>query len=79
MKDELIAYIKSELIGDESMEINAEDDLLTSGLIDSIAIMRFIGHIEETHQVKVAPQDMVIENFINVDAIADYIQRTKTN
>lgn len=79
MKDELIDYIKSELIGDENMEINAEDDLLTSGLIDSIAIMRFIGHIEKTHDIKVAPQDMVIENFISVDAIAEYIQRTKNN
>ncbi|MBL4709768.1 MAG: acyl carrier protein [Flavobacteriales bacterium] len=79
MKEELIAYIKSELIGDDTMEMNSEDDLLTSGLIDSLAIMRFIGHIEATHEIKVAPQDMVIENFINVDAIADYIQRTKNS
>ena len=79
MKDELIAYIKSELIGDEHLEMSTEDDLLTTGLIDSIAIMRFIGHIEKTHEIKVAPQDMVIENFISVDAIAEYIQRTKNS
>jgi acyl carrier protein len=77
MKEELISYIKGELIGDESMELNSDDDLLTSGLIDSLAIMRFIGHIEKTYEVKVAPQDMVIENFIHVDAIADYIERIK--
>ena len=79
MNKTLIDYIKTELLpGEEDLELTAEDDLLNSGLIDSLGIMRLIGHIEKTYDFKVPPQDMVIENFMSVDAISAYIQRVRS-
>jgi len=78
MENELIEYIKKELLnGDESIELTPEDDLLNSGLIDSIGTMRLVAYIEETNSIKVAPEHMIIDNFISVTAISSYIKNRK--
>ena len=57
------------------IELEPEDDLLGSGLLDSMGVMRLVSFLEETFQVKVPPEDIVIENFINVNAITNYVER----
>ncbi len=78
MNDTLIRYIEEELLGGEQ-SIAAEDDLLSSGLVDSLAIMRLISFIEQEYSIKVPPQDMTIEHFISVDAISNYIKSVKVS
>jgi len=78
MKDVLIQYIKENLlVGQQDIELSSADDLLGSGLIDSLGIMRLITFVEEEFSIKVAPQDMTIENFESVDALGDYIKQIK--
>ena len=74
MEESLIDYIKTNLL-DDSFEddLLPEDDLLNGGLLDSLGVVRLIGYIEETYGIKVPPQDMVIENFVSVEAMAQYI------
>ena len=76
MTETIIDYILKELIGEDE-PLQADDDLLNSGLVDSIGIMRLIGFIESKYDMKVPPQDMVIENFISVEAIVQYIEQVK--
>lgn len=78
MTTELIEYIKENLlIGQSDIELLPEDDLLGSGLVDSMGMMKLIGHIEEHYQFTVPPQDMTIENFMTVEAISNYLQEQK--
>lgn len=78
MKDTIIEYIQEDLLaGQEDMDISADEELLESGLVDSIGVMRLIGFVEETYDLKVPPQDMTIENFRSVNAICDYLTRLK--
>ena len=79
MQETLINYIKKELAGDPGVALSAEDDLLNSGLIDSMGIMRLIAFIEEEFEVAIPPQDMVIDNFISVNAIAAYLEGAKAS
>jgi len=79
MQEKIIQYIKTEIIGDATAELLADDDLLNSGLIDSMSVMRMIAFIEEEFGVKIPPQDMVIEHFLTVDAIAGYLQHAKAS
>ncbi|MEO1516135.1 MAG: acyl carrier protein [Bacteroidota bacterium] len=79
MEQNIIRYIQEELLnGREDIELEAEDNLLTEGLIESMSMLRLIQFIEEEHDLKVQPQDMTIENFMSVEAIVQYIQRTKS-
>ena len=74
MTEELIQYISAEI----DTPVTQEEELLSSGLIDSITIMKLIAHIEEAYDIKVPAQDMVIENFNTVSSITEYIAQQRT-
>jgi acyl carrier protein len=75
MNNIIINYIKNQLIvGTEDIEIDAEDDLLGSGLVDSLGMMKLISFIEKEFELKIPAQDMVIENFMTVACISDYLK-----
>ena len=41
--------------------------------MDSLAIMRTIGHLESDHGVAMDPGDIVPEHFVSVRTLADFI------
>ncbi len=76
MNEELIKYIQENLLtGQANIDLTPEEDLLGSGLVDSIGMMKLIGFIESQYQFTVPPQDMTIENFMTVEAISGYLQQ----
>jgi acyl carrier protein len=71
----IIKYIQDNLLtGKVEIELSPEDDLLGSGLLDSIGVMRLVGFVEETFNIKIPPEDIVIENFMHVKAITNYVE-----
>lgn len=54
--------------------VGASDDLLFSGLLDSIAVMRLVGFIETDLGASIPPEDVTLENFASIDAIARYLE-----
>ena len=70
----LTHYILNDLsAGEDITEIGEEDDLLGDELIDSMGIMRLVAFIEKEYSVTIPPEDVRIENFMNVKAITHYI------
>lgn len=77
IEKELIQYIDQELLGgNPPVPISANTDLLGSGLIESMGIMMLIQHIEESNSIKIPVEDMVIENFMSVSCILDYLKNS---
>ena len=74
MKEQLIDFINQELLNSQ-IEITAEDDLLVSGPVDSLGVMRLVTFIEERFDLVVPPEDITIESFFNVDAIVRYLDQ----
>ena len=67
-------YISQQLLdGHENLDV--EENLLTTGMIDSHGIMRLVVYIEETFGLQVPPIDITLENFRTITLIADYIRR----
>lgn len=78
MNDILIEYIQTNLLaGQSDVSLSSEDDLLGSGLVDSLGMIQLLAFIEEKFEIKVPPQDMTIENFMSVEAISNYLVRLK--
>jgi len=78
MNDILIEYIQTNLLaGQSDASLSPEDDLLGSGLVDSLGMIQLLAFIEERFEIKVPPQDMTIENFMSVEAICNYLVRLK--
>lgn len=79
MDQTIIKYIKEELNNDRGdFELLPEDDLLGSGLVESISMLQLIQFIEETFEMKIPPQDMTIENFMTVQAMVNFIEKSKS-
>ena len=77
-ENSIINFIQKELLnGHNPIELTTEDDLLGSGLLDSIGIMQLIQFIENANGIKIPPEDMTIENFISVEAMEIYLQTLK--
>ncbi|BAO74614.1 acyl carrier protein [Winogradskyella sp. PG-2] len=75
MDNKIIDYIKNELIvGSESIHIDANEDLLGGGLVDSLGMMKLVNFIEKEFELKIPAQDMVIENFMTVACISNYLK-----
>ncbi|GAB5535919.1 MAG: hypothetical protein Rubg2KO_21680 [Rubricoccaceae bacterium] len=76
MKSILKTYIEQELLSDRG-EVTLRDDenLLGTGLVDSVGMMSLVMFVEDEFEVVVPPEDVVIENFLSVNAIGAYLQR----
>ena len=78
MDEKLITFIREVLHqGEEGLEISSRDDLLGSGLVESMGMMKIIGFIEQEYDLTVPPQDMTIEHFFTVEAMVNYIAKKK--
>jgi len=74
MEKGIITYIEKELASDELEDgLEITDDLLGSGILDSLGMVKLITFVEETFAVSIPPEDMVIENFMTVENICEYI------
>ena len=75
MQKIIIDYIENDLLsGQGDIKLTADEDLLTTGLIDSLGIMKLLAFLEETFKVKVPAEDMTIENFMTVDLMTNYMK-----
>lgn len=72
MKEKITRFIIEELLS--GLNVGEQDDLLLSGLVDSIGVMHLVAFIEEETGLRVPPQDVVIEHFANIDAIVHYLE-----
>lgn len=74
---ELIRQFLIEKIGRAKKinNIHDHDNLIESGIIDSLGIMQLVAYIEGTFRVKVRDEDIVPDNFESVEMISSYIDR----
>ncbi len=59
----------------DNMTVAPEDDLLLSGVLDSIGVMSLVLHIETELGIPVPPEDVTIENFVSIRAIDTYLSK----
>ena len=78
VQDTITDFIRDEIHdGDPELEFDPNDDLLGTGILASMEMMRLVQHLEQTYAFRVAPRDMAVENFISVAAMSSYVRRVK--
>ncbi len=75
MNDKIIAFIKEEISIMQLNEIDVHEDLLGSGIVDSLGMMRLVVFLEKEFDVTIAPEDMTVENFDTVHHISEYLSK----
>ncbi len=72
-QEDLTLFISSQILSHEDTAPSPDDDLLLTGLVDSIGIMSLVMHIETELGIPVPPEDVTIENFVSIRAIDAYL------
>lgn len=76
IKESIRNYIKSELVNNKDhRELSHSDQLIESGVIDSLGMMKLIGFLEDNHSVQIDDMELVPENFSSIDAIASLVEK----
>jgi acyl carrier protein len=63
----------------EDFDPAEESDIIEDGILDSFDIINFIMEANESFGVKINVEEIVPENFTNVESIQKLIERLKNN
>ena len=75
MRERLARYIATDLLNQQDLVIGEDEELLASGLLDSLSVMSLIHFIEQDHGIEVPAEDVPIENFDSLRTIEGYLDR----
>lgn len=68
-------YIADSLSDIDVEEIGMQDDLLGSGILDSMGMMKLVVFIEKALNIEIPDADMTVEHFMTLQNIMDYLSQ----
>ncbi len=71
---EILDFIKT-LNPEAANGVEPSQNLLESGLLDSVAMMELVVWCEEHFEITIDTDDLTPENFSTLDAIAEYVEK----
>ena len=74
----IVQFIQEELLDSEASGIDRDENLLTSGLVDSVGVVRLIAHLSRALGVEVPPPQLIPENFRTIQIMAAYMHGLST-
>jgi acyl carrier protein len=78
IEDTLSNFIVNELMfADENTRLDHDQDLIESGMLDSVAVLRMIMFVEEQFGVHVEDHEVLPDNFRSVNLVKDFVQRKR--
>ncbi len=75
----LLDYVKQEIAKGSGASVTVDDDLLASGVLDSLGILQLVAFIDERLGIQVPDEDVVYENFHSVKALSEYLDGLQAN
>ena len=71
----LAHYIKSEILHGRNVDLNEDEDLLGTGILDSLSILQLVAFVEERFGIRVPDEDVVYDNFKSINSLVGYLQQ----
>ena len=73
-EQDLRNYILEECLpGEDPNMLADDDDLIETGVLDSLAVMKLVAHLEKTFQIKVLTEEINQENFGSIQQLAQFV------
>jgi acyl carrier protein len=74
--DPIMEFIKNELVREKTMiNIGKGDNLIESGIIDSLGIQKLLAFLESRFSIYIADEELIPENFDTVESIDSFISK----
>lgn len=71
--DTIRDHICNDILNDNQLSIEADQDLLLSGLLDSLSVIRLVAWLEQQCQFSIPAEDVLVEHFGSLQQIVSYI------
>lgn len=69
-------FIANELLYGDDQGLSYDTNLLDTGVIDSMSLLRLISFLEEHFQIQVPDEAVIPDNFRSLSAIESFLSRT---
>lgn len=76
--NDLIAFLKKKIEEIAFAKVSESDELLDSGILDSVNVVELSVEIENALKIKIPFEDINRENFNSVNSISDYIAKLQS-
>ncbi len=77
LKSDIRDYFKSNMGKDARFADG--DDIFADGLVNSLFALQLVTFLEDSFKITVENDDLDLQNFRSVDAIADFVGRKRNN
>ena len=75
IENQIKEFILKNLYFTEDNTLDDDASFLETGVVDSTGVMELVAFVETEFDVKVEPQEIVVENFDSVRKVADFVRR----
>ena len=72
-RHKIMDYVSAELLVDPELGLDEHEEILATGRIDSMSVMRLVSFINEEFSITIPNQDLIIDNFRSIDALDTYL------
>ena len=73
----ILEFIRKEIVKDSEKIPDPQENLLASGVIDSVGIMMLVRHLEAELGLKIPAGDLVPKNFRTIEVMATYLSELR--
>jgi acyl carrier protein len=70
MKQALAAFIAAEILKQPGRQINPDESLISSGLVDSFSLVDLALFIQDTYQVRIDDTELNADTFDNINQLS---------
>jgi len=71
----LTEYVKNEIMHNKNASLDENEDLLSSGILDSLAILQLVAYIDKAFEIQVPDEDVMYDNFKSINTLVEYLQQ----
>jgi acyl carrier protein len=76
VREELRQYLLSEFLpGEKPSNLHDDTPLRTSGIVDSLGMLRMVGFLEQRFGIEIEAHEASVENFDRIEDITAFIDR----
>lgn len=69
----IMNYVSAELLADPELGLDEHEEILATGRIDSMSVMRLVSFIKDEFSISIPNEDLVLDHFKSVHAIDTYL------
>lgn len=78
IRDTVKEYILEEFLpGEDPGQLTESTELITTGVLDSLATMKLVAFLEERFEIEIAPHETDVDNLNTLDLISGLVTSKK--